>query len=79
MKKSTDLLSDFDRNLRLIQLPLIAFMLELMHDFREDKSHFLGYLGRSKVMQCCLGSLNEEMVRETYRTAFFRNSARTLK
>jgi chloride channel protein, CIC family len=46
----------------------------LMIVSREDNSLFLGYLGRSKVMQCWLESINEEMVREAYRPAFFRNS-----
>jgi chloride channel protein, CIC family len=46
----------------------------LMIVSREDKSLFIGYLGRSKVMQCWRGSINEETVREAYRPGFLRNS-----
>lgn len=48
----------------------------LMIVSREEKTLFLGYLGRSKVMQCWLGSLHEEVVRETYRRSIFRNKNR---
>ncbi len=35
---------------------------------RKNKNEFLGYLGRSKVMQSWLGSIDEEMLRESFIT-----------